>query len=294
MLKDATPVQRPVPGRAAGVRRRRVVRAAARGRALGRLPPVLHALPLPAAAAGVQGRALPAVAARLDRRHHARRRCAPCVVPRPLPQAASRPTSSCTRGSSAATRSRGRRGQGGAARQAGFSKELIVANVRRCASSSPRLDWDPPQGVWTGVRRAQHLHRRGRRAQGRLRPRGRPPRSRWQLVWDLGATTARYSRIAAEGARDVVAIDSDQAPSSCSTATLRDEGDERILPLTIEPRRPVAGPRLARARAQGRWSERGQARPGARAGARPPRVDHRQRAGQRSSSTGSRRSARRS
>ena len=42
-LKDASPVQRAVPRHRAGVHRHRLVRAAAAGRAVGRLPPVLHA-----------------------------------------------------------------------------------------------------------------------------------------------------------------------------------------------------------------------------------------------------------
>ncbi len=64
-------LQRPVARRAAGLHRRRLLRAAARGRAVGRLPAVLHALPLPAAAPGVQGHAVPAVAAGVHRRDHA-------------------------------------------------------------------------------------------------------------------------------------------------------------------------------------------------------------------------------
>ena len=79
-------LQRAVQGRAADVRGRRLVRAHARGRAVGRLPPVLHALPLPAAAPVGEGRAVPALAARLDRRHHARGDARADVVPRPLPQ----------------------------------------------------------------------------------------------------------------------------------------------------------------------------------------------------------------
>ena len=64
-------VQRPVARLGTGVRGRRLLRAAARGRALGRLPPVLRALPLSADAAGLPRRRATAVAAREPRRDRA-------------------------------------------------------------------------------------------------------------------------------------------------------------------------------------------------------------------------------
>ena len=85
MLKDASSYNVQWRGAQPGLHRRRLVRAAARGRAVGGLPAVLHALPQPAAAAGVQGRRLPAVAARQPRRDHAGRGAAAAVVPRSLP-----------------------------------------------------------------------------------------------------------------------------------------------------------------------------------------------------------------
>ena len=66
ILKDASPYN--VQWRARGrCRRRRLLRAAPRGRALGRLPPVLHAPALPAHAPGLQERSVPAVAPRVAR-----------------------------------------------------------------------------------------------------------------------------------------------------------------------------------------------------------------------------------
>src|SRR5262249_29561703 len=64
-------VQRPVARLRAGVRRRRLVRAAAGGRALGRLPAVLRPVPLSADAAGVPRRRAPAAAARKPRGNRA-------------------------------------------------------------------------------------------------------------------------------------------------------------------------------------------------------------------------------
>ena len=72
------------------------------------------------------------------------------------------------------------------------------------------------------------------------------------LVWDIGCNNGRYSRIAAEGARRSWRSTPTRARSSCSTATCATEGNEQILPLTMNLADPSPGPRLARARAQGR------------------------------------------
>jgi hypothetical protein len=63
----------------------------------------------------------------------------------------------------------------------------------------------------------------------------------WDLVWDIGANNGRYSRIAAEGARTVVAVDADQGPVELLYRDLRGEGDERILPLTMNLSDPSPG-----------------------------------------------------
>jgi hypothetical protein len=125
-------------------------------------------------------------------------------------------------------------------RRAGFRKELIVANVRKLRKLVERLRWDPPAGVWTayGERNSYSDEDAARKdefvrdAVGASSPR---------LVWDVGANNGRYSRIAAEQARTVLAIDADQGPLELLYRELRDEGDERILPLTIDLADPSPG-----------------------------------------------------
>ena len=63
----------------------------------------------------------------------------------------------------------------------------------------------------------------------------------WDLVWDIGANNGRYSRIAAEGASTVVAVDADQGPMELLYRDLRDEGDEKILTLTMNLADPSPG-----------------------------------------------------
>ncbi len=55
-----------------------------------------------------------------------------------------------------------------------------------------------------------------------------------RVVWDLGANTGRYSRIAAAGDRRVVAFDIDPAAAEGNYRALRGEGRTDILPLVMD------------------------------------------------------------
>jgi SAM-dependent methyltransferase len=121
-----------------------------------------------------------------------------------------------------------------------FKKELFVANVRKMRKLVGRLSWDPPEGVWTAYgERNSYTSDDARRKDEFVRE---VATSRhWNLVWDIGANNGRYSRIAAEGAQTVLAIDADQGPVELLYRDLRGEGAERILPLTMNLADPSPG-----------------------------------------------------
>jgi SAM-dependent methyltransferase len=121
-----------------------------------------------------------------------------------------------------------------------FKKELLVANVRKMRKLVERLSWDPPEGVWTAYgERNSYTDDDARRKDEFVRQvaTGRD----WKLVWDIGANNGRYSRIAAEGARTVVAVDADQGPVELLYRDLREERNEQILPLTMNLADPSPG-----------------------------------------------------
>ncbi len=121
-----------------------------------------------------------------------------------------------------------------------FKKELFVANVRRMRKLVERLSWDPPEDVWTAYgERNSYTGADARRKDDFVRQvaTGRE----WGLVWDIGANNGRYSRIAAEGARTVVAVDAAQGPVELLYRDLRSEGDERILTLAMNLADPSPG-----------------------------------------------------
>jgi SAM-dependent methyltransferase len=117
-------------------------------------------------------------------------------------------------------------------RRAGFKKELIVANVRKMRKLIGRLTWDPPEGVWTeyGTTTTYTDEDSQRKADF---VRQVATSRRWGLVWDLGCNDGHYSRIAAEGARYVVAVDADQGPVELLYRSLREGGERSVLPLTM-------------------------------------------------------------
>jgi hypothetical protein len=121
-----------------------------------------------------------------------------------------------------------------------FKKELFVANVRKMRALVERLSWNPPGGVWTAYgERNTYTDDDARRKDAFVRE---VARSReWNLVWDIGANNGRYSRIAAEGAKTVVAVDADQGPVELLYRDLRDEANREILTLTMNLADPSPG-----------------------------------------------------
>jgi precorrin-6B methylase 2 len=56
----------------------------------------------------------------------------------------------------------------------------------------------------------------------------------WNLVWDIGCNVGRFSRIAAQNARLVLALDSDEQAIERLYQELRAEGHRSILPLVAD------------------------------------------------------------
>jgi SAM-dependent methyltransferase len=121
-----------------------------------------------------------------------------------------------------------------------MKKELVIANVRKMRALVERLKWDPPEGVWVAYgERNSYTDDDARRKDEFVREVATS--QRWGLTWDIGCNNGRYSRIAAEGSDHVVAVDADQGPVELLYRTLRDEGDEKILPLTMNLADPSPG-----------------------------------------------------
>jgi SAM-dependent methyltransferase len=125
-------------------------------------------------------------------------------------------------------------------KRAGMGKQLILANVRKMRKLVSRLEWEPPQSVWVAYgERNTYTDEDAKRKDDFVREAS--TLQPWKLVWDIGCNNGRYSRIAAEGARYVIAVDADQGPVELLYRELRDGGDESILPLTMNLADPSPG-----------------------------------------------------
>jgi len=125
-------------------------------------------------------------------------------------------------------------------KRAGFKKELIVANVRKMRKLVERLNWDPPQGVWVAYgERNSYTDDDAKRKDEFVREVATS--QRWGLTWDIGCNNGRYSRIAAEGSDHVLSVDYDQGPIELLHRTLHEEGDEKMLTLTMNLADPSPG-----------------------------------------------------
>ena len=124
--------------------------------------------------------------------------------------------------------------------EAGFRKELIVANVRSLERLVSRLQWRPKSSAWSGYEPttsysdadAERKEQFVAQALAAERPR---------LVWDLGCNDGRFARIAAETADVVVAVDADAAVVDRLYKALKAEGATKILPLTMDLADPSPG-----------------------------------------------------
>ena len=112
--------------------------------------------------------------------------------------------------------------------------------------------------------------RRGDRAQGSSSSAAFLDRPRPRIVWDLGANTGRFSRLAAERGISTVAFDIDPAGGrDRATSRRASAATTQLLPLLMRPHQPEPGAGLGERRADVAARAR-PGRPGARAGAGPP------------------------
>ena len=118
-------------------------------------------------------------------------------------------------------------------KRAGFKKELIVANVKRLDKLVRGLEWKPGATEWSGYS-ATTSYDEADAARKEEFVREVVHTREWSLVWDIGCNEGRHTRIAAENARYVVALDGDPAVVDRLYRSLAAEGETTILPLVAD------------------------------------------------------------
>lgn len=93
-------------------------------------------------------------------------------------------------------------------REAGFTPDLIVANVRRLRKLIQSLEWDPGNTEWVAYQECAHVER-DRDAKAEFLSRALERSSPGRVV-DLGANDGFFSEIAAEAGAHAIAVDGDE------------------------------------------------------------------------------------
>lgn len=93
--------------------------------------------------------------------------------------------------------------------RSGFSAAMIRRNVRRLMKVIDRLEWRRDRSTWSEYER-EHGYDEADLAAKRTFVERALARRRWSLVWDLGANTGAYSKLAARSAEYVVSMDADR------------------------------------------------------------------------------------
>jgi len=115
-------------------------------------------------------------------------------------------------------------------RQAGFHKALIQANVSRLQKQITQLTWKQTRSTWSDYTEALPYTESEQHQKADFVRRITHSR-RWNLVWDLGCNTGTFSRIAAENADYVLAMDIDALVIERLYCALKQEHSPNILPL---------------------------------------------------------------
>jgi hypothetical protein len=127
--------------------------------------------------------------------------------------------------------------------RAGFAKALIETNVARLTRIVGRLNWSPPESKWSAYATDNSYSPADRERKATF-VRDAVRQQRPGLVWDLGCNTGEYSRIAAESANYVIAMDADHLAVDRLYQSLKADGRANgrapILPLVSNVADPSA------------------------------------------------------
>lgn len=111
-----------------------------------------------------------------------------------------------------------------------MSPQAVLGLVKSLRSIVSRLKWEPAGTQWAEYAQGHNYTTAAQRSKreivtdllGRVRP---------EVVWDLGANTGEYSRVAREAGARVIAFDLDPAAVERNYRRVRRESEQGILPL---------------------------------------------------------------
>ncbi len=123
--------------------------------------------------------------------------------------------------------------------EAGFKKEMILANISRLEKLVSKLEWSQDSSTWSEYASCDHVAtQRTPKAEFVREVAGQ---TRRHLVWDLGANDGHHSIAVADLADHVLAIDGDALVLDRLFKALRREGPTNVLPVVMDLSNPSPG-----------------------------------------------------
>lgn len=120
-----------------------------------------------------------------------------------------------------------------------FSRKAFENLIANLLATVRRQTWEPSPSAWRDYYAAkesysdeslQHKEELVAKAVADAAP---------ATVWDLGANTGRFSRIAAAGGADVVALEMDPSAVELNWREVENQGDTQVLPLWMDLSNPT-------------------------------------------------------
>ncbi|HEX6534849.1 MAG TPA: hypothetical protein VF041_09630 [Gemmatimonadaceae bacterium] len=118
-----------------------------------------------------------------------------------------------------------------------MSKSALVTLIGNIRSTVQRLDWRPAGTPWADYVDGTNYSEAAAESKARI-VRRFLERTRPCVVWDMGANTGVYSRVAREIAPLVVSFDIDPAAVERNYRTVRERGETGLLPLVLDVANP--------------------------------------------------------
>lgn len=114
----------------------------------------------------------------------------------------------------------------------GFAKEMILNNIAKLQKIIEKMTWRETRSPWLTYD-TEYSYAEEDRSIKESFVRRAVAIKRWPLAWDLGCNTGTYSRILANHADYVVAMDADHLAVDRFYQSLKQDQTENILPLVI-------------------------------------------------------------
>ena len=130
--------------------------------------------------------------------------------------------------------------EGTTAKGARLDRNRLVALIQNLRNTVNGLHWSPGGTEWSDY--AEHTSYGDRATTDKLRLVDELVRQvPGTRAWDLGANTGRYSRVAADAGKHVLAFDIDAAAAERNYRQIRSERRADILPLVLDVANPSPG-----------------------------------------------------